>query len=379
MKDKQKTIGEAGEWFLRIKEKDLSLSERAMFLKWLAKDTVNALEYHRMELLWEATSELSLAPSLNYQVKTATETNANHEYKLPANASKTSYSDAIPDVVNKTGSTAVKHAFAIAALFMLVIGLVLFNRVNVSQQPAELLIFESASGQNKTVTLKDGSTIILGGKSKITVRLSDSNRRITMHEGEALFSVFKDNSRPFVVEASGRLINAIGTRFNIHMRANNVTVTVLEGIVEIGSGFSKSRTGNSAGQHKQTDDVGTFTGIARLHALESLEYYTSGQVGTISKTDPSTVTAWQKGKLIFANESLENVIADINRYSDRKIILIDKASRKLRFSGTFFQGNLDEWLSGLEQTLPVRLIQGKGLDVIIIASADNSIASPLIN
>lgn len=379
MKDKQKTIDEAGEWFLRIKEKDMSLSERAMFLKWLAKDTDNALEYHRMELLWEAMSELSLAPSQNYQVKTATQTKANHKYKLPANASATPNSDATPNVVNKTGSTPVKHAFAIAALFMLVIGLVLFNRVNVSQQPAELLIFESAIGQNKTVSLKDGSTITLGGKSKITVRLSDSIRRITMHEGEALFSVSRDNSRPFVVEASGRLIKAIGTRFNIHMSAYNVTVTVLEGIVEIAAGFSESRTGNSAQQHKQTDDTGTFTGIARLHAMESLKYYTSGQVGTISKTDPSTVTAWQKGKLVFANESLENVIADINRYSDRKIIIIDKASRKLRFSGTFFQGNLDEWLSGLEQTLSVRLIQGKGLDVIIIASADNSIASPLIN
>ncbi len=379
MKDKQQTIDEAGKWFLRRTEKDLSQSESAMFLEWLAEDTDNALEYQRMELLWEAMSELSLAPWQNHQVITATETNTNHSDKFPANTSATPDSDAIPYVINKTGSTAVKHAFAIAALFMFVIGLVLFNRVNVPQQAVELFIFESASGQNKTVTLKDGSTIILGGKSKIAARLSGSIRRITMHEGEALFSVFKDNARPFVVEASSRMISAIGTRFNVRMRANNVTVTVLEGIVEVGAGISKSQSGDFVEQHKQTDGAEASTGVTRLHALESLEYDTSVQVGTISKTDPSTVTAWRKGKLIFANETLENVIADINRYSDRKIILIDKASKNLKFSGTFFQANLDEWLLGLEQILPVRLIRGKGLDVIIIASADNSIASPLIN
>ena len=161
----------------------------------------------------------------------------------------------------------------------------------------ELFIFESASGQNKTVTLKDGSTIILGGKSKITARLSDSIRRITMHEGEALFSVFKDNSRLFVVEASSRMISAIGTRFNVRMRANNVTVTVLEGIVEVGAGISKGQSGNLAEQYKQTDDAEASTGVTRLHALESLEYDISAQIGTISKTDPSTVcwTSFERG------------------------------------------------------------------------------------
>ena len=59
----------------------------------------------------------------------------------------------------------------------------------------------TAVGENRTVPLPDGSRITVGGYSRVEVSFSDSERRVELARGEALFKVAKDPTRPFVVHA----------------------------------------------------------------------------------------------------------------------------------------------------------------------------------
>jgi transmembrane sensor len=84
--------------------------------------------------------------------------------------------------------------------------------------------YVTTTGENRLVSLADGSKITLGADSAIASRFTDDVRRIILLSGEAFFEAAPDSSRPFVVESGGVDVTVFGTEFNVQLSTATTTV-----------------------------------------------------------------------------------------------------------------------------------------------------------
>ncbi len=189
----------------------------------------------------------------------------------------------------------------------------------------------TARGQQKILTLADGSKVVLDAGSEITHRIGYRRRNVTLVRGEALFAVTHDESRPFAVTAGAGRIVDLGTRFNVEMQHGHVHVAVLEGKV----------------------DIGTPHGRVALDAGQGVGFDNAGAVSPVVPVD-ATAAAWQEGLRVFRNEPLGEVLERLVRYYPVHFDLADPALADLRISGIFRITDLNLFLKTLEAGFPVR-------------------------
>lgn len=106
--------------------------------------------------------------------------------------------------------------------------------------------YETVVGEQRTLELEDGSVVFLNTKSTIRSDFSAAARDIYLNEGQALFQVRHDASRPFRVHTKTATIQAIGTQFDMRLYDDRTSVAVVEGTVAVTSGVSEengSKTG----------------------------------------------------------------------------------------------------------------------------------------
>lgn len=214
--------------------------------------------------------------------------------------------------------------------------------------------FATAIAVDRNVALSDGSQIALGGATRLTTRFARDRRDVSLSTGEAFFQVAHDTTRPFVVNAGAVSIRAVGTAFNVRRTGERVTIAVAEGRVRI-AGSEDSTTG-------------------RTSAADALEAVAGQQISfdprasglTVSTIPPARATSWREHRLEFVNEPLDSVVANINRYSTRPLVLADAQLGALAFTGTVDPGSLDGWLRALPKILPLRVDVG-GEQVTIAA------------
>ncbi len=124
-------------------------------------------------------------------------------------------------------------AFAMAAALLVAIGVAWM--VWLTPQT-----FETGFGEQRFVRLDDGSGITLNTASKIEVKLSKGHRVIRLIQGQALFDVAHDQSRPFDVYTGNSILRAVGTRFDVDVRSDRTTVTIVEGTVSLTHGLNEA-------------------------------------------------------------------------------------------------------------------------------------------
>jgi transmembrane sensor len=180
-------------------------------------------------------------------------------------------------------------------------------------------------GEQRTITLADGSTIELNSQSKVRVDYSTSRREIDHVAGQALFRVAKDAARPFAVQASGTEVTAVGTIFDVYRSGRGTVVTVVEGAVRVAR---RAETASPipllAGQQVIVEG-----------ALEAL------RIGNPAPVNVANATAWTQGQLIFESATLEEVVAEVNRYNRRKLMVQGEGPPELRIGGIFSSADLD--------------------------------------
>jgi len=188
-------------------------------------------------------------------------------------------------------------------------------------------------GERRELRLQDGSLLWLNGDTVLSVNYSHNQRSITLYQGEALFEVAKDPSRPFIVHAAQGEVQAVGTRFDVHQHGDKVTVQVSEGVVQLSSGGETLRlpAGQSSAYH---------LGLAPQMAVE---------------VDAQSVATWQRGKLIFNARPLRDVLAELDRYIPGVLYLTDETLAARRISGIFEVDDPQAALNALEQTQPLRI------------------------
>jgi transmembrane sensor len=207
-------------------------------------------------------------------------------------------------------------------------------------------VFSSEVAATREITLADGTTVALGGATRLTAQFGRDQRRVDLAQGEAFFQVAHNVQRPFVVNVGGLAIHDVGTAFDVRRTGDHVTIAVTEGRVRIFNRADRAGDGLEA-------VAGQLVSYDPAHAALS-----------VSSTDEARATAWRNDRLEFNNESLAIVVANINRYRKRPVRIADPNLEPLTFTGTVKTDAIDDWLRALPQVLPV-LVQDAGGQTVL--------------
>jgi transmembrane sensor len=215
--------------------------------------------------------------------------------------------------------------------------------------------FKTELGEQRSVLLADGSRVTLNTASTIEVDLHKGRRRVRLVQGEALFEVAHDTARPFEVRAGNAVIGDVGTQFNVDMRSNGTTVTVVEGQVAVNS----SRPGQGGAQTAHRDPESMSAGLI-LGANDRIVITPVGLGAPQHGVNVTAAVAWMQRQLMFARRPLGEVAEEFNRYN-RDRIDIDSAELKRReITGVFEAKDPASFVAFLSSIPGVEIREGAG-------------------
>lgn len=190
--------------------------------------------------------------------------------------------------------------------------------------------YTTSPGEQQSLQLADGSTVLLNTDSAVSVDYSDKGRRVTMHRGQAWFQVTADAERPFEVVARHGVIRALGTAFDVAEQDERVVVTVYEHAVRVtldnGETLASLPEGASVSYRQSLE-----------HVQEQVNIKESG--------------AWHRRQLIFHDRPLREVVAELNRYRKGHIYIADASLNELRLTGVFDTDQQNEALKMIQENL----------------------------
>lgn len=293
----------AATWFARVQAQTLSVAEQAEFEAWLAQHASHEVEYQWLASLWSAAD---LLPKARLQALC----------EAPA-----------PRLERRSFLACGLAASVVAA----VAGAGLWMQLHSSAgYQAE---FATAMGERRTVTLPDGSSIELNGRSQVRVNFERRQRTVELQQGEGMFSVARDADRPFVVQAGAGQVTVTGTRFDVLREGDQARIAVESGHVRVQGANPDAAVNLTAG-------LGTVVDA-------------QGQVAAAEPVNTRTLTAWRKGQLVFEDATLGEVAAQVSRYRDKPVHVSSPAIARLRLSSVFKTDDTDALLKALPQILPV--------------------------
>lgn len=269
-------LAEALAWFTRLQNHPTDAATRAEFARWLKAKPEHAAAYARVEQLWQSPT---LAAALQ---------------RFPSPASRP-----------------VRRPFrrwALAASLVLGLwggwasGWVELWRAD----------YRTLAGEQRRLVLADGSTVTLNTDSALSLEFAANRRGVRLLAGEAFFEVRPDPARPFVIEAGPARVTVVGTRFAVRAGTRTL-VTVTQGVVNC------ANSQNAA---------------VRLVAGQQLAI-AADHIAAPEAIDAERATAWLKGRLIFQDRPLREVVDELDRYHPGLIALTDDRLGAVHVTGNY--------------------------------------------
>ena len=326
-----RAMADAGAWLSRLGDGEPSAEDGLVFDAWLAASPANGAAFTRaLGLLQEVEAHAGeVLAQLDAQAAPAAPRRASMARPAPRRRRISA------------GWWAAGAGAALAA------GLAVVAMPPELIRPAAAQTYATAKGQHRHVALADGSAIDLDAETQLRVSFQGAQRRVQLAEGQAIFDVVHDASRPFVVEAGGRLIRDVGTQFDVRARAGELTVTVARGRVEV--------TPPASGASAQGQDV--LLGPGQRFELDG-----PAAVPLLSAVDPQETFSWRSGRLVYRNQPLGEVVADLNRQFVEQTTIADPQLARLPITGVIVLDNPRAVMSRLSLMLPIRTVPSdKGL------------------
>lgn len=337
LKIENRILDEAARWFARLQAADCSLQERAAFRKWKEADERHALAY---EQACQAAAGVDQLMALDPRMQALLD-----EALIPA---------VLPDVAEPVrGIARVRRwSFPAALAASLALAFVSLWFMGDDARPPDGIVLQ-AEAAPRTVKLEDGSTVQMDVNTTLRVWMTVQRREVTIEAGRAMFDVASDRSRPFSVAAATSRTIALGTQFQVELDRSEVVVTLAEGSVAI-------------------DNQGpTQIWQERLHPGEQLRIDVASAARDKQVVDPSVVTSWTRGRLVFRNTRLADAIEQVNRYSTRKVRLADPSLSDLQVAGNFIAGDSELIVDALASALPLRVVDGGEKEIILFRRYDD--------
>jgi transmembrane sensor len=336
---------QAAEWVVRLDEAPADATLRAELAAWLAAAPLHVDEFLRAAAVWrgaegEALADFATAEELIAEARASTGAMI---ARLPASAEPRTA--AAPGPTAKPSPRRRLLAAGIAAAVAVVaLGLTLALR------DPNTRTYATGIGEQETYALPDGSTLSLNTHSRVRLNWTPENRDLYLIDGEALFEVAHDEARPFRVWTGNSWVRAVGTKFNVRRAENEVTVTVIEGRVEIAE-----VTTPSSGPATARADLPPAPPPRRpeeapvlLSAGHAAQVAAARPIQIDEVRQPERTVAWQSGRLVFDDMALRDVFAEFNRYYETPLV-IDEALGQRRISGVFNTSDRASLLTFLEE------------------------------
>ncbi len=208
---------------------------------------------------------------------------------------------------------------------------------------------QTGVGEQKNVILADGSKLHLNTNSIVTVDFSANERNIVLLKGEAHFEVAHDKLRPFSVTAGNNTVTAVGTAFNMqYVDDNAFELVVTEGKVLVKDRFRATSNDSLFGKKPITEE-----GLLMFAGEKATVQGKVEERENLSQNDIDDDLAWQQGMIVFKGEPLEDVLAEIGRYTSVRFNISDDALKKRRVAGYFKVGDIDGLLSALKSSFNI--------------------------
>ena len=291
-------------WQLSLDSGDGSAVEREEFSKWLASDEEHARAWRQLGMLDQRFSVAS----------------------GPARAALLQSREGIRQRVRKLGSGLASIA--------LVCGLALFAGERYVPIHYWLADQRTATGEQRTLKLADGTLVNLNTHSAIDVKFDEQRRLIVLQEGEILVETGHNDARPFYVQTRDGSLRALGTRFIVKREDDATRLSVLQSAV-------------AAHPQSSPDEQILREGQQMLIRSDGL--------GPIAALDLGT-DAWTRGMLVVDNARLEDLVREIGRYRPGHLGVAAEVA-DLRITGSFPLKDTNLALSALLPTLPVQIEQ----------------------
>ncbi|MBN9545606.1 MAG: FecR domain-containing protein [Alphaproteobacteria bacterium] len=290
-------VKEAAVWLARLRADDRSLEDERAFRSWLMADPRHAAAFEAVNGMWDSVGALSR------------------------------------DMRN--GEVPLEPRFSRRALLSGGVGLaVVAGGTFALVQSAAAEVYQTDVGEQKHVTLKDGTGVFLDTDTKLVVDFDAKDRKVDLRYGRANFRVAPDASRPFAVEAAQKLV--IGTRstFDVRRYGDDISVLLIHGQATV------KNTNVDAGR--------------QLRDGERLSFI-SGQSPRLDKPNLLPLIAWHTGQAIFENSLLTDVVLEMNRYSTIKLEVDDSRIARMKVSGVYRVGDNTNFARSLARLLPVEI------------------------
>ncbi|CAI3810477.1 Protein FecR [Pseudomonas sp. MM221] len=300
--DSEQLFAEATAWYYRLQAEDVTAEERAAFAAWKATGAEQAQAWDEVILLLGVLQ----APAEHLRAQ------QRQQWRKPA----------------RRTWRKVAQGMAAAALFGLLVG----QTPYIDRWRAD---YATATGESRSIQLDDGSQLQLNTDTAVQVQLAQGERRVRLLRGEAWFDVARDPARPFVVKAGEGWVRVVGTRFSVASDAEQTRVKVAQGKVEVNAGHGP----------------GVF-----LEPGQAVEY-TAGSLAALHPFDPASAFAWRQRQLVFSQQPLAEVVAELNRYWPGQTVLLGDGLRQRKVSGVFEIDKPDAVLKALTHTLGLRAEQ----------------------
>lgn len=313
-------LEESGEWIAKL-DRGLSDEEIQALKQWMQVEKRHEEVFLEMARLWD---KLSVLESL-----------ADIAPKAP-----------IPN-------TAVQEAMPwwqtmAAAVLVTFIGLTFLNGGNEGEVVLETALYQTDIGENKEIVLADNSVLKLNTQSLVKVTYTDNQRALELSHGEIHIDVAHDKDRPLSVYAAGKVIQAVGTAFNVELYQQQLKLTVTDGKVRVAE-----RVTNDEDPIK-TKGIRLPDSSLLLIKGDTSDLSAPQQVVEhLQKEEVDALLSWQVGKLIFRGETLEQAMQEVSRYTGVKFEFADEQLATVKIAGSFKTNDLAALLTALKNNFSI--------------------------
>jgi transmembrane sensor len=300
----------AAGWLARWRSHALSPGEQRAFDAWLEQDA-NRADFAQLSRLWSDMEAVRAHPAVLSMREQA--------LAGAAATSRARWTRAVAAVVVACG---------------IALGAVAFHYRTASIPVASqdnAMDYETRVGQKSTITLPDGSLVVLDTDSSIRAWSTPTERRVSLTRGRAFFDVAKDAARPFSVTAASNTVVALGTSFDVGLTAAAMEVTLVTGQLRV---------------HGQAT-AATAEHVVEMHAGQRL-IATNDQPWTLREADSRVDTGWLRGQLVFDEAPLGEIAAALNRYSTKKIVIDDPHVASKHLSAVLVAGDIDTFIQATD-------------------------------
>jgi transmembrane sensor len=179
------------------------------------------------------------------------------------------------------------------------------------------------AGEIDTLRLADGTTVVLGPASTLSLGAFDDTRREATLDGQAFFDVVHDDARPFVVRTANATLRDIGTSFSVSRAgARGTRVAVTSGAVDVvANGGAGAPTVLHAGDLAEVTE-----GVVRVER------------GVVTDEE----LAWTRGVLELRDARLPAVAEELRRWYGVKLIVTDSTLAGRRVTATFQNADAEQ-------------------------------------